>query len=93
MGIRRNFEGTAWDLGCGISFSGLTGLDAFAVLIYPLDVVGQILSDRQARGISLNRIADRRPVIGGVLIHYIELQGLRRKRDVPTRVCISGVTN
>ena len=93
MGIRRNVEGTAWDLGRGISLSGLTGLDGFAVLVYPLDVVGQILSDRQTRGISLNRITDRCPVISGVLIHHIELQGLRRKRDVPTRVAIGGVSN
>ena len=93
LGILRDIERTAWDLGRGISFSGLTGLDDFAGLVYPLDVVGQILSDRQTGGISLNRIADRCPVISGVLIHYIELQGLRRKRDVPTRVAISGVTN
>ena len=93
MGFCRNGERTAWDLGCGISFSGVTGLDDFAVLVYPLDVVGQILGNRQTGGIRLNRIADRGPVISSVLIHYIELQGLRRKRDVPARVAISGVTN
>ena len=93
LGIRRNLEGAAGDLSRSISFSGLTGLDDFAALVYPLDVVGQILSDRQTGGISLNRIADRCPVISGVLIHYIELQGLRRKRDVPTRVAIGGALN
>ena len=68
-----------------------TRLDDFAVLVDPLDVVVQVLSERQTGRISLDLFAHHRPVIGGVFVNHIELQGLRNKRDVPVRVNVIAV--
>ena len=93
LGIRRNIQRTARNLGGGISLSGLAGLNDLAVLVDPLDVVVQVVRNRQAGSVGLDLVANRCPVVSGVLLHHVELQSLRNKRNVPARVAIGGVTN
>ena len=93
LSIRRNVELTARDLGCGIRLLSLTGLDDLTVLVDPLDVVIQVLCDRQTGSVGLNLITDVRPVVGSVLVNNVKLQSLRSKDNVPAGVGISGVTD
>ena len=88
LSIRWNLERTAWNRGCSISLDGITLLNRLAILIKPLNVVAHVIRDRKAFSIGLDRISDRGPVIGGVLIHHIKLQRLRCKRDIPAQVLI-----
>ena len=93
LSVCRYIERATRNLGCRVRLSGRTRLLDVTVLVHPLDVVVEVLSDRQTGSIGLNRVADCRPVIGGVLVNHIELQSLRSKRDVPACVAISGVTD
>ena len=93
LGIRWNLELAARDHGCGVSLTGFTRLDDLAVLVDPLDVVAQVIGDRKASSIGLDLITEVGPVVSGVLVDNIELQGLRSKRDVPAGVAVSGVTD